>query len=85
MTGPGSFRWFPSIPSRNVTTRCRQGDTPVRVTFLTVLGYVRIEELDQSAMPCRTLAQIDVAGRGYGLPEVETLITGLGVIPADPS
>lgn len=75
------FRWFPGIPSRNMTTRGAIGDVPVRVTFLTLLGFVRIEELDGQAMPLRTLSQIDVYGKGYGLPEIETLIRDLGVTP----
>lgn len=81
MTTTTDFRWFPGIPSRNLFTQAKLAGTSVRVTFLTLLGFVLIEELGSDAMPLRTLSQIDVYGKGYGLPDVERLIRDLGVTP----
>lgn len=75
------FRWFPGIPSRNAFTYASLSGTDVKVTHLTLLATVIVEEIDSDQMPLRTLSTIDVDGRN-DRQTIETMLSGLGMVAA---
>lgn len=77
-SGPG-FEWFPGIPSRNSFCYGRVGDVPVKVSLLTMIRVVMVEELGPDRMPLRTLMSVDTGGARLGA--MASFLDSLGIRP----
>lgn len=75
---PDPFVWHNGIPSRDRFCYGRVASVPVKVTHLTLLGMMLIEETDAERLPVRTLSSIDLPA---GV-DPETVLRSLTVVPA---
>lgn len=84
------FDWSPGIPSRNRITFATLGTVSVKVSHLTALRLVLIEETGADRMPVRTLARLDLgpistddttSGLDADVARVEQVLRDLGIRP----